>query len=331
MKSLYTILKIIISTFFIVILFEFFIRCFFFFLTNKDVFKYGFKGSIIFEIVDLSKFQITIVDKDRKLIKFSPDGPQKIWIFGGSTTAGYNCEGNQSSSWPDEIYNLNKNFVFNNFAFNGANSDQQINLFWKEITKQKPDIILWASKFNTRNIINKSDYRNKEILKYEFNEMKKNRVLIFLKKLDKSLQSYLLSYSFLSKILERLNLQKKDDKKFKISENDIYYSLKNFELNTEEIINTSKKYGVKEFYIVSLFSTYDIDSKSDQSLELYKQIINNLEKKYSPYVKIIENTPKISKENEKILFCDSLHKTLKGEILQGEIIYNSLIKKSEVF
>ena len=48
-------------------------------------------------------------------------------------------------------------------------------------------------------------------------------------------------------------------------------------------------------------------------------------------LKSLQRKIKIDFKNEKILFCDSLHKTLKGEILQGEIIYNSLIKKSEVF
>ena len=42
------------------------------------------------------------------------------------------------------------------------------------------------------------------------------------------------------------------------SKDDIIYSLKNFEINTIEAIETSKKYGVKEFYLVSLFSLKDI-------------------------------------------------------------------------
>ncbi len=37
--------------------------------TNISVFSYGFKNSVIFEIVDLSKFQIIIADKEKKFIK----------------------------------------------------------------------------------------------------------------------------------------------------------------------------------------------------------------------------------------------------------------------
>ena len=127
--------------------------------TSTDVLKYGFKRSVIFEIVDLSKLQIIITDKEKdfKKNKISSviDNTKNIWIFGGSTTRGENCEYGQSSSWPDEINKLNKDFSFKNFSFNGANSDQQLNLLYFNINKYIPETILWANKFNTKNIIDK--------------------------------------------------------------------------------------------------------------------------------------------------------------------------------
>ena len=105
-------------------------RVIFFIPTNADVFKYGFKKSVIFEIVDLSKFQITIVDTDRKFVKSKQTGKKNLilrvyysWL---------QSEGGQSSSWPDQLNKLNNKFSFVNFAFNGANTDQQITLFWKD-------------------------------------------------------------------------------------------------------------------------------------------------------------------------------------------------------
>ena len=58
-----------------------------------------------------------------------------IWIFGGSTTHGYACEFGQSSSWPDELFKLNKKFSYKNFSFNGADTDQQINILYRNIDK----------------------------------------------------------------------------------------------------------------------------------------------------------------------------------------------------
>ena len=164
--------------------------------TSADVFKYGFKKSVIFEIVDLSKLQITVVDKDRKLKPSKSNEEQKIWIFGGSTTNGYTCEGNQSSSWPDQIKVLDNKFNFVNFAFNGANTDQQITLFWRKIVKFQPDIIFWANKFNTSNVIGQYNYRNKNLLNYEFSNIKKTKFLTNVKRIDKTLKTYFYRLSF---------------------------------------------------------------------------------------------------------------------------------------
>lgn len=334
MKKLFTITKIFFSLITFILILEIITRIVFFIPTNLDVFKYGFKKSVIFEIVDLSKFQITIVDKERKFKTPKRKGEQRIWIFGGSTTAGYNCEGKQSSSWPDQINTINDKFDFINFAFNGANTDQQITLFWKKIIKSQPEIIFWANKFNTSNIIGKNNYRNKDILNYEFSNVKKTKILTNIKSLDKTIKTYLLSYSFMDKIIERLNLFPNNkiisqSLKANPTEEDIIFSLKNFELNTIEAIETSKKYGVKEFYLVSLFSNRDISQiKKEEKIYLYDKTIKKIEKKYFPFVKIINEIPTINENDSDKYFCDNIHKTLKGEIVQANLIYKKLILNS---
>ena len=96
--SIYYFLYIIIFFLTLEILF----RVLIFFPTNKEVFKYGFQKNIIFDIVDLSKLQIHVTDK-RKKISENKVPNENVWIFGGSTTQGYGCEGSFSSSWPSEL------------------------------------------------------------------------------------------------------------------------------------------------------------------------------------------------------------------------------------
>ena len=337
MKNLFIIIKVFFSSLLFIFILELITRIIFFIPTNVDVFKYGFKKSVIFEIVDLSKFQITIVDKNRKLKIPEQRGQQKIWIFGGSTTAGYNCEGNQSSSWPDQVNILDKKFNFINFAFHGANTDQQITLFWKKIIKSQPEIILWANKFNTANIIGKYNYRNKDILKYEFSSVKKTKILTNIKRIDKTLKTYFLSYAFVDKIIVRFNFfnnNKLMNKSLNVkpTKKDVIFSLKNFELNTVEAIEASKKYGVKEFYLVSLFSLADISQmKKKESIYLYDETIQRIKKNYFPFVKIINDIPKLDKDDSDKYFCDNVHKTLKGEIVQANLIYEKLISYSKFF
>lgn len=337
MKKFFTTIKVFSIALLFVFILELITRIIFFIPTNLDVFKYGFKESVIFEIVDLSKLQITIVDKDRKLRPYRNKGEQKIWIFGGSTTDGYNCEGNQSSSWPDQIKILDNKFNFINFAFDGANSDQQITLFWERIVKSQPEIIFWASKFNTSNIIGQYNYRNKNLLNYEFSNFKKTKFLTNIKKIDKTFKKYFLFYSFMDKLIARLNFVS-DNKlinqslKANPSKKDIIFSLKNFELNTIEAIETSKRYGVKEFYLVSLFSKNDVSQiKKDERINLYDKIIKKIEKDYFPFVKIIDDIPEINKNESDKFFCDNIHKTLKGQIIQANLIYESLITHSKHF
>ena len=334
MKIVLNTFKIIFLSIFFFIFLEIFTRLILFIPTNISVFSYGFKNSVFFEIVDLSKFQIIIADKEKKLnnskkLKFDE---KKIWIFGGSTTHGYACEAKHSSSWPDELFKLDNNFKFRNFAFHGADTDQQINLLYKEIIKSSPNIILWANKFNTKNIFGKTDYRNKHILNYEFQNVRKTKFLLVVKRIDKTLKTYSLFYLTLDKVVIRIKnfLNIKNLKKINVepSKKDIIYSLKNFEINTIEAIELAKKYGVNEFYIVSLFSEDDLKEKREK-ISLYESTIVKIEQIYSPYVRIIYSPIQLNKDEAEEYFCDYVHKTLKGNILQAKIIKKQLFRLSK--
>ena len=208
MRIVSNIFKIFFFIIFFFIFLEILTRLILFFPTNINVFKYGFKKTVVFEIVDLSKLQITIVDK-KKIIKKSQKNNltnENIWIFGGSTTHGYACEFGQSSSWPDELFKLNKKFSYKNFSFNGADTDQQINILYRNIDKALPNVILWANKFNTKNIFGKTEYRNKHILNYEFQNANKTKNLLLIKRIDKTLKSYSLFYATLDKVVLRFML-----------------------------------------------------------------------------------------------------------------------------
>ena len=199
---------------------------------------------------------------------------------------------------------------------------------------------MWANKFNAIRITGSKDYRNKNILKYDFVHSTKTKFIMNIKTLDKTLKSYFLSYAFLDKIVTRIRiiLQKSKTnsqlqliKVYKIepTKKDITYALENFKLNTIEAIELSKKFGVKEFYIVSLLSSYDFVGDKLE-IKLYYDKINEIEKIYYPFVKIINSNLDTDNYNMNELFCDPIHQTRKMNILQAEMINKQLLNFSEL-
>ncbi len=331
------IIKEISYFFFIFLLFivflEFIFRVIIFIPTNVNVFKYGFKKTISFDVVDLSKFQVSIYDFDKKIkTENIKESSNKFWIFGGSTTFGNACEFKQSSSWPKQTYKIDNKFKYRNFAFHGANSDQQLILLLKEINNTSPKSILWASKFNTLNVLGMSEYKNKDILNHQFQKSKKNKFFLNIKKIDKTFKSYSIFYSLFDEIIYRiawkLGIQ---NKKFKPTKKDVFFAVKNFEINTIKAIETSLKHKVNEFFIISLFfddKYKDYDEMEKYRFSLYKETIEKIRDRYKPYVKIIDLEEKFKNYDKKELLCDFMHQTLKGNIIQSEYIFKELRKKS---
>ena len=56
---------------------------------------------------------------------------------------------------------------------------------------------------------------------------------------------------------------------------------------------------------------------------------SKIEQIYSPYVKIIHSPIQFNKNEAEEYFCDYVHKTLKGNILQAKIIKKQLFRLSK--
>ena len=81
-----------------------------------------------------------------------------------------------------------------------------------------------------------------------------------------------------------------------------------------------------------MFSQKDISAiKKNEKIYLYEETIEKIQKNYFPFVKIIKGIPKIDKDDNNKYFCDNLHKTLEGEMVQANIIYDKLNSYSKFF
>ena len=336
MKLFKSFLNYIFIFFFSIILIELIVRILIFIPTNVNAFKFGFNQNIVFDVVDLSKFQINISDpkrtKTNKIMsnkKIEPKEFSNIWAFGGSTTYGYNC--NDSSSWVEELMKINVKIRIENFAFNGADSDRLLSLLNINIEKKEiPDAIFWASKFNMYNILTKSEYKNKKIMNYDFTNTKKNKFFFNIKQLDKTLKSYLLFYNLFDAILFRIGLIKNTTIKKEISNKDIEMMVKNFEINTNNAIELAKFNGVKEFYLISLFTKFNFSKENAYQFNLYKKYIKEAENLHSGFVKVIDLESDMSsiKEKEDLYLCNGIHQYLAGNIYQANQINEIFLKSS---
>ena len=335
MKLLKGFLNYILIIFLAIIAIELIVRVLIFFPTNINVFKFGFNKNIIFDVVDLSKLQINISNQERKKIKkdsfmkdIEPKETVNAWAFGGSTTYGYNC--NDSSSWPEELMKINNRIKIENFAFNGADSDRLLSVLNINIEKKKvPDVIFWASKFNMYNILNKSEYRNKKIMNYDFVDSEKNKFFFNIKRLDKTLKSYLLFYNLFDAIIFRMGLTRITEVKKEISNKDIEMMVKNFEINTNNAIEIAKIKNVKEFYLISLFTKINFRTENNYQFDLYKSFIEKAKKETVGFVKVIdlESDMNLIEEKEDLYLCNGIHQYLDGNVYQAKRI-NEIFKRT---
>ena len=133
-------------------------------------------------------------------------------------------------------------------------------------------------------------------------------------------------------IIKRLSPTKIKYTKKVLSDIDVHMMVKNFQINTNEAIEISKSRGVKEFYIISLFSFNDVNKKNRLGLKnsLYNSYLVDVKNKYPNYVKIIDLTNNLSRENKDIFLCDEMHQTIKGNIYQADLI-NNFLKNNSIF
>ena len=287
-----------------------------------------------------------------------------IWAFGGSTTEGHEdgC-GQATSNWVSELSKLNENILTINFGKGGSSTINSLNTLHEqavakeflENTKHesgfnvpnqklkhfylydfntgKPDIILWAGKYNEQ-----SNYTH---VNKSFN--KKNYIK-FIQRLDYTFKINSLFYFLLNDTFERARykiLGSKSDinQTRKLNENP--FDTKNLELskqiyknNTIKAIEFAKYFDI-DFHIISLFGKYYDSSNSFYHIPFYDywfKAAEEISKEYNLYFfkteeKALETLRKNYSEKspeKKIFFCDNIHPSYLGNILIAEIINDYL-------
>ena len=344
MKKLVWSIKYLLIILLYFLLIEILSRTFVWQVTNDSkAFIFGFDKNIQINIFHLKKLDIKI--EDLKLInltaknnflkakekKIQEKKEITIWTFGGSTTKGNQC-GDKSSTWQKQIYRLNSNIKIVNFGENGIDSDKSLYLFKNEIAKKKsPDIIIWANKFNEINVIYQGLRGNKEKINHSFPNLAKNKFAIFFMKIDKTFKNNFVSYKLLDDLILRISrkLIKSNEPgvlSANITTDDLKFASLNFKINTDEAIKLSKKNGIEEFIILSLPAREDYTKLMKNKFFMhYEKRVNELIDIHG--VKLINLA--IIKDKNKKLFCDYIHKTLKGNEVVAKHVYEFLKENSK--
>ena len=322
--------KIFFSTLIAFFSIELICRILIFFITlNIKVFAYGFDKSIVFKVVDLSKLNFALYSEKKIISKKNEISKQDnqiiIWTFGGSTTEGFEpaC-GHVTSSWPNELKKIHKKIKIKNFAKAGSTSNFAIKELFKNLDKKKelPHIVLWANKVNEE---------------FSSNNLNSDK-MIFLKRIFKTLELNSLFFKLYDEFVFKLKVHvfKIDDSKEFIA-NDISNlhekSIKNYNSNTELAINLSKSNNI-DFFIVSLFTKFDLKTKKFYEREFYNLWENNAKHLSIKYdIKYLDTKEKLRSKfnilNADIkYFCDkpgdNVHQSYEGNQLTAKIIYDMI-------
>jgi hypothetical protein len=341
-RKFFNLILIIFSVIFFLLIFEIFIRSYFV-IIKKDVkyFYYGFNKNINIRVNSISKLefyindslQIEKVDKKNSLDNEDTD----IMIFGGSTSIAY-CP--DSISWPVYLANkLNKNII--NFARAGKNSDYSVEVLLSQLSKKKPETVIWAHKANEYTVAYFGLDRNKDKIFFKNINFTSNfkKALYYSKSISLSLKKIFFSYFLLDEIILRIQLKNKNLIHYQdiISDDNLIVSSHNYKINTLDAIRYSFNFGVKNFYIISLFNENDLSntnqnlslrSKTDKRFEIFfnERVTEILSEHKNDNVYFIDtikllNESMIVKEYiNKNLFCDPSHQNNNGHLLTFELI-----------
>ena len=310
-------------------------------LATKDLktFQFGFNKNIKIHINHLIKLKINLIDlseinnslnylnknknKDKNKDK---NNKLLVWAFGGSTTKGHTC-GKNASSWTNELVNLNENIKIINYGQNGIDSYVSLQILQKKIklSKEIPEMIIWAHKFNEINVIYQGIKKDPNNLFITNEDIKKRKIYFKILKTDLTLESNFLFYKVLKNIIITSN--RKIIRNFtnqhlnpNITDNDFAYAAKNFEINTRSAIEISKKIGVKNFYLISLPAKKEIQKiMKDKFFKHYYLSIDNLTGDNGvDFIDLSKNEIFFNKENT--LFCDEYHKTYKANKIVANLL-----------
>ena len=310
----------------------------FIYLVTKDLktFQFGINKNVKIHLNHLIKLKINLIDlseinasvnqlNKNNNIKNNND-KLLVWAFGGSTTNGNIC-GKNASSWTKELSNLNKNIKTINYGLNGIDSYVSLQILQKNIksNKEVPDVIIWAHKFNEINVIYQGIKKDPNNLLISNKDAKKRKVYFKILQADLTLESNFLFYKVLKNIIITSN--RKIIRNFtnkhlnpNLKDSDFAYAAKNFEINTKSAIEISKKIGVKNFYLISLPSKKEYQTKmKDKFFKHYYMSIDNIIGESSvKFIDLSKNKNFLSKENT--LFCDEVHKTYRANKLVAKLL-----------
>tara|TARA_Y100000992_G_scaffold286685_1_gene238809 strand:- start:68 stop:1093 length:1026 start_codon:yes stop_codon:yes gene_type:complete len=334
-------LFLLITYFFLIILFELGSRLIVY-SASKDIniFFYGFKKNISFQIRDLSNLNFEIIDYEVKPInnlqKKNNFNKTNLWAFGGSSSD-IACKKNNNTSWPSELENINNKYIVKNFARSGTNSDFALNSLLSNLysnKKETPDIILWANYVNETDVLTFGFKNNKNLENKIKIDKVKNTFFYYLKSISISFENKSVFFGLFKRTLLALiafsEIPFKYDLKI-FTEEEYELAAKNYFLNTSKAIKISEKFDIK-FYIVLLFDKSDlniIEKSSENKLKdkIFFKEIDNLKFLY-PNIeimnfKIFQNNKNVNRES---LFCDSIHFTSYGNKIVADLVLNNLEK-----
>ena len=307
---------------------EIIIRGYFVIITkNKNFLYYGIKKDVILHIVDLteSKFYFenfanensnkNIFKSFEKDINDSIFLKKKIWTFGASLTYGYSC-GKNSSSWPNELEQINKNLKVTNFGFPSTFSNDSIKLLQYNLANKNydtPDYIIWAHKTEEKlAIIRGLGKHNNKISNINTNN--ENNLIYYILRIEKTIEAnsllYRISKHIAEKLQKRFNLYSE-----KITTNkQLEIAIENYKFNTIEAIELAKSFGVDRFIILSLIDINQFKNyEKNYFLNKFDNVAKNIsEITSSEIIDLMSLMNENQKKNYNKYYCSNNHYTLYG-------------------
>ena len=323
-------LFIFLSTFFLIIIVELFFRTFILVVSKEiDVFKYGIDKNVKIDVKYLTKLEIDIINLNPRLGPLiqnqdkKTNNPSRILVIGGSTSYGKNCS--NKTSYIDFLQKNFQNIYFENAAGNGYSSEVSLRWIIKKFqNNQNYKAVIWANKVNENRVIYRGiNYRNYNKMKYKFINSPKSDFIIFLKSIDKTLETKLSFYLIFKNTLLKLNNRRTKDRFFTKppSQDDFKNAALNYRLNTIDAINISNNLNI-EFIILHLLD--NPSKRYDLLNNLLKKEVIFIKKKF-PNIKYVD----LNKHRESIkdeYFCDEIHQTDDGNKFTAKILYEELQK-----
>ena len=329
MKSL---IKTLTFNFIVILLFffliEIFTRIFFTINLGPKSFFFGIDKNIRIQIIKLKSFDFKLIEiKENKIYKINKNQSNKnIFVFGGSTSFGENCEDSNliPRSWVNYMQEQLKDYNIKNFAQNGLMSNNSLQIFSNYIKNnnshlESPDIIIWAHRYN-------------DLFIKLYN--KKQKILLL--RLNKTLENKSLFYFLFSAIINRLykfdtgnfNPQKNED----YTQEEIKSILENYNYHTSLAIRLSKELDSK-FIILILPSKYNLfEEKYFQYpfSEALKSEMIRISIENNVYFYDMENDAKNLFLPNVEYFCDDIHPTDEGAKVISKLVKTYLGKKFKI-